>query len=95
MWLYQLYGELGYPQTNPILILGDNNGSIAMAKNPEFHKRSKHVDIRWHWVRDLVNDGYVNIVDCRDPEQTANVLTKALTKLKFTRHVNELSLSTV
>ena len=84
MWLYQLYGELGYPQTNPILILGDNNGSIAMAKNPEFHKRSKHVDIRWHWVRDLVNDGYVNIVDCRDPEQTADVLTKALTKPKFT-----------
>lgn len=95
MWLYQLYGELGYPQTDPILILGDNNGSIAMAKNPEFHKRSKHVDIRWHWVRDLVNDGYVNIVDCRDPEQTADVLTKALTKPKFTRHVNELGLSTV
>jgi len=95
MWLYQLYGELGYPQTDSILILGDNNGSIAMAKNPKFHKRSKHVDIRWHWVRDLVNDGYVNIVDCRDPEQTADVLTKALTKPKFTRHVNELSLSTV
>jgi hypothetical protein len=93
MWLYQLYDELGYPQPDPILILGDNNGSIAMAKNPEFHKRSKHVNIRWHWVRDLVSDGYVNIVDCRDPEQTADILTKVLPRPKFSQHVNELGVA--
>ena len=45
MWLRHLYGELGFIQKEPILILGDNDGSIAMAKNPQFHKRTKHVDI--------------------------------------------------
>jgi LDH2 family malate/lactate/ureidoglycolate dehydrogenase len=54
--------------TDPLLILADNDGSIAMAKNPESHKRTKHVDIRWHWVRDLVKEGYISISDCRDPE---------------------------
>jgi len=83
MWLHQLYGELGYHQTDPILILGDNNGSIAMAKNLEYHKRTKHIDIRWHWVRDLVNEGHINIVDCRDPEQTADILTKQTARPKL------------
>jgi len=78
MWLRHLFGELGFIQKEPILLLGDNDGSIAMAKNPEFHKCTKHVDIRWHWVRELVSDGLVNIVDCRDPEQTADILTKQL-----------------
>ncbi len=95
MWLRHLYGELGYIQKEPILLLGDNDGSIAMARNPEFHKRTKHVDIRWHWVRELVSDGLMNIVDCRDPEQTADVLTKQLPRPKFARHVNELGLSSV
>ena len=50
MWLCALYEELGFEQIEPTLILGDNNGSIAMAKNPQFHKRGKHIEIRWHWV---------------------------------------------
>jgi len=37
-WLCHLYGEMGYIQKEPILLLGDNNRSIAMAKNPQFHK---------------------------------------------------------
>lgn len=39
MWLHALYEELGFEQTEPTLILGDNDSSIAMAKNPQFHKR--------------------------------------------------------
>ena len=44
MWLWYLYGELGFIQQEPILLLGDNDGSIAMAKNPQFHKCTKHID---------------------------------------------------
>lgn len=95
MWLRHLYRELGFIQEGPILILGDNDGSIAMAKNPQFHKRTKHVDIRWHFVRDLVQDGLINIIDCRDPEQTADILTKQLPRPKHVKHVNERGLSLV
>ena len=93
--LRHLYGELGYVQKSPTLLLGDNDGSIAMARNPQFHKQSKHVDIRWHWVRDLVQDGLINIQDCHDPEQTADILTKALQRQKHAKHVQGLGLSTV
>jgi len=44
-WLRSLYEEIGYSQKFPITIKGDNDGSIAMAKNPQFHSRSKHVAI--------------------------------------------------
>jgi hypothetical protein len=95
MWLRHLYEELGYIQEKPTLLIGDNNGSIAMAKNPQFHKRTKHVEIRWHWVRNLVQDGLITIKSCRDPEQTADILTKALLRQKHTKHTKELGLSTV
>ena len=74
-------------------ILGDNDGSIAMARNPQFHKRTKHVDIQWHWVCELVSNGLINIVNCRDPQQTADILTKQVPQPKFIRHVNKLGLS--
>ena len=44
-WLRNLFEELGYPQKSPTVIKGDNDGSIAMAKNQQFHSRSKHIAI--------------------------------------------------
>jgi len=55
-----------------------------MTKNPEFHKHTKHIGIRWHWIRELVQNGYITVVDCRDPEQTADILTKQVMRAKFT-----------
>jgi hypothetical protein len=45
-WLQHLYGELGFIQKKPIVILGNKDGSVAMAKNLEFHKCTKHIDIQ-------------------------------------------------
>ena len=92
-WLTNLYEELGYSQKSPIIIKGDNNGSIAMAKNQQFHSRSKHIAIRWHWVRDLVEQQLINIETCRDPQQTADVLTKALPRPKHQQHSLEMGLA--
>ena len=44
-WLRNLYGELGFPQTFPTIIKGDNEGSICMTHDPQFHARSKHIAI--------------------------------------------------
>jgi hypothetical protein len=93
-WLAALYDELGYQANGPIKIFGDNNGSIAMATNPQFHKRSKHIAIRYHWIRQQIQDGLLQIHLCRDPQQTANILTKALTPEKHNRHVAGLGVST-
>ena len=92
-WLKNLYEELGYAQHLPITIKGDNDGSIAMARNQQFHSRSKHIAIRWHWVRDLVEQNLIKIETCRDPQQTADVLTKALPRPKHHQHIMEMGLA--
>jgi hypothetical protein len=92
-WLRSLYHELGYDQAKPTQIRCDNNGAIAMARNPQFHKRAKHIDIRWHWIRDQVQEGTIDVQSCRDPEQTADVLTKALARPKHRKHSEEMGLA--
>jgi len=92
LWLKSLYEELGFIQRDPILILGDNNGSIAMAKNPQFHKRSKQIAICWHFVREKYQEKAIEIFDVRDPQNTADILTKALTPDVHSRHTTGLGL---
>ena len=51
-WLRNLYLEMGLLNEHiPTMICGDNEGSLAMARNPQYHKRSKHIDLRWHLLR--------------------------------------------
>jgi hypothetical protein len=89
-WLRNLYKELGFPQSTSTIMKGDNEGSITLTQNPQFHQRSKHIEIRHHWVRELVKNKVIDIHDCRDPEQTADILTKPLLKPKHQRHTEEM-----
>jgi len=92
-WLRSLHMELGILETNVLTqIHGDNKGSIMMAKNPVFHKRAKHIAIRWHWVRDLVQDAVIDFESVCDLEQTADILTKALLGFKHKKHIKEMGL---
>ena len=54
VWLRHLQEELRVTETGPTLIYEDNQGAISMAKNPVFHMRTKHVQIRYHFVREAV-----------------------------------------
>jgi len=79
LWLKSLYEELDFIQRDPILILGDNDGSIAMAKNPQFHKILKHIAIHWHFIQEKYQEKAIEIINVCDPQNTANILMKALT----------------
>ncbi len=50
IWLRRILAELGHPQNSPTIIREDNTGCIAMSKDPVFHKRTKHIDIHYHFV---------------------------------------------
>jgi len=63
-----------------------------MACNPQFHKHSKHINVRWHWIRELVEDGTITMDSCRDPEQPADILTKALLCPKHLTHTSDMGL---
>jgi hypothetical protein len=67
------------------VIFGDNQGAIALAKNPQFHGRSKHIDTQWHYVREKVADNTVELQWTETSRQVADGLTKPLNKELFTR----------
>ena len=66
-----------------VVIYCDNQGAITLAKNPESHARSKHIDIQWHYQREKIEDGSVEFKFIPTEQQIADGLTKALTKEKF------------
>ena len=72
IWLRHLQEELGVTNTGPTLIYEDNQGAISMAKNPVFHKRTKHVQIRYHFMREAVEQGTITLEYCRTDEMTAS-----------------------
>ena len=67
----------------PTLIYEDNQGAISMATNPAFLKRTKDVQIRYHFVREAVEQGTITLEYCRTDEMLADSFTKALARDQF------------
>lgn len=83
IWLYKLLQQITDIKTGPVLLFVDNKSAIDLAKNPVFHGRSKHIDIQYHFIRECVERGEVMIKHVNTNEQRADVLTKALSRVKF------------
>lgn len=82
LWLRQMLKDLEYPcESIPIYV--DNQSAIKQAKNTEFHKRSKHIDVRYHFVREVVNQKEIEIAYVESKEQLADIFTKPLAKQQF------------
>lgn len=69
-------------QTEPTLILYDNKSAIAIAKNPALHGRTKHIDMRFHFIRGLIEEGSIKLLHCKTNEQVTDIFTKALSVQK-------------
>ena len=82
-WIRQLFDELDQKPTGPTVIMEDNQGAIAVAHNPVNHKRTKHIDIKYHYVRDAVESGMIELRYCRSSDIVADALTKALVRDQF------------
>ena len=93
-WLRNLYSELRLLwEEVPTMIYGDNDRSVAMANNTQFHSRSKHIAVCWHWVRELVQENMISVDTCHDPDQTVDILTKAIPRQKHAKHVATMGLT--
>ena len=82
VWMHTLLGELGYP-LKPIPICGDNQGSIFIASNPVTEKRSKHIDIHYHFIREAVSRKLVEVFFIDGDKNPVDLLTKNLGSVKF------------
>ena len=84
VWLKVFLGELGEMASDEaVKMYEDNQGSIALAKNPEFHKRTKHIDIRYHFVREKVESGEVILEYCPTQDMLADMMTKPIASVQF------------
>ena len=83
IWLRKTLFELDLLPEEPTVIYVDNKSTIAMAENPVQHGRTKHINIRFHALRDAEKNGEVELVHCRSEEQQADILTKALPTRNF------------
>jgi hypothetical protein len=83
IWLSRLLGGLLGIPTPKVNLLVDNKSAIALSKNPVHHDRSKHIDTRYHFIRDCVDRGEVDIDHVSTAEQLADILTKALGRVRF------------
>ena len=77
-WLRLLLNDIGCQCTSPTIINIDNQSSIKLVKNPEFHKRTKHVDTRYHFIREKYQERAINVCYVPSELQLADILTKAL-----------------
>ena len=86
MFLTSLIGSI----ENPIVINGDNQGAIALVKNPIIHNRSKHIDIKYHFICEKYANGFIDIVYVSSEDNVADLFTKPFSKKKIRRFWNML-----
>ena len=77
-----ILGEIGIlvESSSPLYI--DNQSALTVAKNPEHHGRMKHLDLRYYWLRDVVDAGTISPIYTPTNAMPADLLTKALPKAK-------------
>ena len=83
LWLRDILHELNHTQSGPTTIFCDNRSAIALSKNPVFHGKSKHIRIKFHFIRELIANGEVKIEFCGTKDQLADCFTKALQSGNF------------
>ena len=86
VWITRIYSELGMSfQDDPICLKTDSQSAMKLAKNPEHHDKSKHIDIRHHYIRQLVESEKIILEYIPDKIQPADILTKSIVKENFLR----------
>ncbi|KAD2804715.1 hypothetical protein E3N88_38092 [Mikania micrantha] len=95
IWLQRLLAEILGEKEEKVTIKVDNQSALALMRNPVFHGRSKHIDTRYHFIRECVEDGRIDVKHVSGTEQKADILTKALPRLKHEEMKKKLGLKEI
>jgi transposase InsO family protein len=85
LFLRMLTKEFALQQTDPICIHGDNQGSLDLVRNPVSHDRSKHIDIKFHFIREKFTKGLIDVSHVPSGDNIADMMTKPVTKVKLNK----------
>ncbi len=92
VWMKEFISDLGVipSASGPMTIFCDNTGAIAIAKEPRFHKRTKHIKRRFNSIREYVKDGDIEICKVKTDLNVADPLTKPLPRAKHDQHQDSM-----
>ena len=82
IWLHGLLKDLGVGQKQ-LELYSDSQSAIHLAKNQVFHARAKHIDVRYHFVREILEEEEIVLQKIHTTENPADMLTKVVTRAKF------------
>ncbi|WJX17845.1 hypothetical protein P8452_07710 [Trifolium repens] len=89
-WLQSLLSEMNIIADTTVVLKIDNKSAINLAKNPVSHGKSKHIETRFHFLRDQVNKGKLKLEYCSTDNQQADILTKAVKRDQFLKLRREM-----
>lgn len=90
VWIRRLLQDLGSDQTKPTILFCDNQSAIKLVRNPQFHQRTKHIDVKFHFIRDLQDEHVVDVVYVNTESQLADLFTKGLDGPRFRKLRNDI-----
>ena len=77
--------DVRYTQEEAAKIMCDNQGCMSLAKNPTHHSRTKHIDVQYHFIREKLETGVIELKFCPTKHMVADVLTKAVARDRHQR----------
>ena len=92
LWLHSFIGELFTPLAESITLFSDNQSAIALTKDHQYHARTKHIDIRFHFIHWIIEEGKLCLIYCPTANMVADTLMKALPSPKVKHFAVELGL---
>ena len=94
IWLREFISKIYEPQ-GPMTLHSDSQSTIALPHNEQFHARTKHINIRFHFIRYVIEAGKITIDYCPTDDMVADTLTKALPSAKAKHFASALGLHKV
>ena len=88
-FVYYLLVSLGIAVKLPIIVRTDNIGAIFMAENASSGVRTRHIDTRYHFIREHLEDGFIKIIFVRTNDNDADIFTKNVNKETYEKHVEK------
>ena len=95
IWLHNLLEDIGFEFSSSTQLLCDNLSNIHIANNPIFHARTKHIEVHYHFVREKVLAGQIDLQHIGTHEQVADIFTKALAQDKFEKFRRTLRIKNI
>ena len=90
IWMRRIMEELNFIPSSPTMIYCDNKSSLSMTKNLVFQGRTKHIELCYHFIRDLVISCTIEVKVCSTKDQVADGLTKALKYASYMKFRGDL-----